>query len=75
MAKYDWFGEYKPHFEANVWIYNGSGDPLLIEKFTTKREAVACINKFRKEYKGGERLDCFVNHFDETDCTDYSFDV
>jgi hypothetical protein len=75
MAKNDLFGEYKPHFEANVWIYNGSGDPLLIEKFTTKREAVACINKFRKMYKGGEKLDCFVSHFDETECVDYSFDV
>lgn len=75
MAKYDWFGEYKHHYEANIWIYNGSGDPLLIEKFTTKREAVACINNFRKKYNGGEKLDCFVKHFDETECVDYSFDV
>lgn len=68
--KYDIFGEYKPHYEANVWIYNGKGDPLLLEEFTTKREAIKCIKDFKKSYKGNERLDCFVNHFDETECVD-----
>lgn len=69
--KYDMFsGEYKPHYEANVWIYNSKGDPLLLEYFTTKREAIKCIKDFLKSYKGGERLDCFVNHFDEDECVD-----
>ncbi len=57
--------EGRPYYEANVWIYNGKGDPLLLEYFTTKREAVACIKLFTKTYKGEERLDCYVNRFDE----------
>lgn len=73
--KYDFFGDYKPHYEANVCLWNGTGDPLLLEKFTTKREAIACINKFRKAYKGGERLDCYVNHFDDDQCIDNYWDV
>ena len=74
--KYDYFGEYKSHWEANVWIYNGKGDPLFLESYTTKREAVKAIKDFVKSYKGSERLDCFVNHFDETQCTDnLGFDV
>jgi len=73
--KYDLFGDYRPHYEANVWIENGKGDPLLLEKFTTKREAIKCIKDFKKSYKGKDKLDCFVNHFDEDECVDYSFDV
>lgn len=73
--KHDMFGDYKPHYEANVWVKNGAGDPLLLEKFTTKKEAVACVKNFKKNYKGSEELDCFVNHFDDTECVDDSFDV
>ena len=65
----------KPFYQANVWIKNGKGDPLLLEEFTTKREAVACIKDFRKHYNGKEELDCYVTHFDENECSDYSFDV
>jgi hypothetical protein len=76
MAKCNFFvDEYRPHYEANIWIYNGKGDPLLLEKFTTRREALACINQFRKNYKGGEKLDCFINHFDEDECVDNSWNV
>ena len=73
--KRDYFGVYRPFYEANVWVLNGKGDPLLLEGFTTKREAVACIKAFKKQYKGGEELDCFVKHFDEDECCDNSWDV
>lgn len=72
--KYDYFSDFKPFYEANVWFHNG-GDPLLLEGFTTKREAIKCIKDFIKSYNGNKQLDCFVNHFDETQCVDYSFDV
>jgi hypothetical protein len=65
----------KPFYQANVWIKYGIGDPLLLEEFTTKREAVACIKDFRKRYTGNEELECYISHFDETECSDYSFDV
>lgn len=65
----------KPFFQANVWVKNGIGDALMLEEFTTKKEAVMCIKKFKKYYKGNDELECFVKHFDETECTDYSFNV
>lgn len=65
----------KPFYQANVWIKNGAGDPLLLEEFTTKREAVKCIKDFVKKYKGKEELDCYVSHFDEDECSDYSFNI
>jgi hypothetical protein len=65
----------KPFYQANVWIKNGIGDPLLLEEFTTKREAAACIKDFRKHYKGGDELECYISHFDEDECSDYSFNV
>lgn len=65
----------KPFYQANVWVENGLGDPLLLEEFTTKKEAVSCIKKFKKNYKGNDELECFVKRFDENECTDYSFDV
>lgn len=65
----------KPFYQANVWVKNGLGDPLLLEEFTTKREAVKCIKEFQKQYKGKAELDCYVSHFDENECSDYSFDV
>ena len=65
----------KPFYQANVWIKNGGGDPLLLEEFTTKKEAVDCIKSFKKRYKGDDELDCYVSHFDETEFSDYSFDV
>jgi hypothetical protein len=67
----------KPFYQANVWIKNGAGDPLLLEEFTTKREAVKCIKDFVKKYKGKgkDELDCYVSHFDEDECSDYSFNV
>jgi hypothetical protein len=65
----------KPFYQANVWIKGGCGDPLLLEEFTTKREAVACIKDFKKHYSGGNELECYISHFDETECSDYSFDV
>lgn len=64
-----------PFYQANVWVKNGTGDPLLLEEFTTKREAVACIKDFEKRYKGTDGLDCYVVHFDDDECFDYSFDV
>jgi hypothetical protein len=65
----------RPFYQANVWIKNGVGDPLLLEEFTTKREAVKCIKDFVKKYKCDDELDCYVSHFDEDECSDYSFDV
>ena len=65
----------KPFYQANVWEYNGGGDPLLLEEFTTRTEAVNCIKKFKKQYKGEKRLDCYVSHFDENEYSDYSFNV
>lgn len=65
----------QPYYEANVWIYNGVGDPLLLEDFTTKREAVKCIKDFIKTYTGNEKLDCYVQHFDENECADFTFDL
>lgn len=65
----------KPFYQANVWIKNGKGDPLLLEEFTTKREAVKCIKDFVKQYTGDDELDCYVSRFDEDECSDYSFDV
>ena len=65
----------KPFYQANIWIKGGSGDPLLLEEFTTRREAVACIKNFKKQYQGQEELECYVVHFDENECSDYSFDV
>lgn len=69
-------GEFnKPYYEANVWIKNGTGDPLLLESFTTKREAVSCVKAFKKSYKGEAELDCFVKHFDKDGFNDYSIDM
>lgn len=65
----------KPFYQANIWIKGGIGDPLLIEDFTTKRDAVACIKKFKKSYQGESELECYVSHFDKDCCSDYSFDV
>ena len=65
----------KPFYQANVWIKNGAGDPLLLEEFTTKKEAVACIKNFKKIYKGENDLDCYVSHFDEDGFSEYSFDI
>ena len=65
----------KPFYQANVWIRDGRGDPLLLEEFTTKREAVDCVKKFKKQYKGKDELDCYVKRFDEDECSDYSFNV
>ena len=65
----------KPFYQANVWIKNGIGDPLLLEEFTTKKEAVNCIKSFLKQYKGNDELDCYVSHFDKDEFSDYSFDV
>ncbi len=67
--------EGRPYYEANVWIYNGKGDPLALEYYSTKREAVAFIKRFKKAYKGNERLDCFVKLFDEEQCCQDSWDV
>ena len=64
-----------PYYQANVWIKYGAGDPLLLEEFTTKKEAVACIKRFRKQYNGSEELECYVKRFDENECCEYSFDV
>lgn len=67
--------EGKPFYRANVWVKNGIGDALLREEFTTKREAIACINKFRKTYTENAELDCYVQLCDEYEyCVD-SFDV
>ena len=55
----------KPFYQANVWIKNGVGDPLLLEEFTTNREAVKCIKDFVKKYKGKDELEFYVSHFDE----------
>ena len=65
----------KPFYQANVWEYNGIGDPLLLEEFTTKKEAIKCVKDFKKSYKGEKALDCYVSHFDEDKCSDYSFNV
>ena len=65
----------KPFYQANVWIRDGGGDPLLLEEFTTKREAVSCIKNFRKRYSGQEELDCYVVHFDEDEFSKDSFNV
>ena len=65
----------KPFYQANVWIKNGVGDPLLLEEFTTKREAVKCIKKFQIQYKGKAELDCYVVRFDEHEYSEYSFNV
>ena len=65
----------KPFYQANVWIKNGCGDPLLLEEFTTKREAVNCIKRFKNQYKGTNELECYVSHFNATECSDYSFNV
>lgn len=60
-----WCDEGKPFYEANVWVKNGVGDPLLLEFFPTRREAIACVRAFKKAYTGGKPLDCYVNKFDE----------
>ena len=65
----------KPFYQANVWIKNGAGDPLALEEFTTRSEAVKYIRDLRKQYKGKDELECYVRHFDENECSDYSFDV
>lgn len=65
----------KQFYQANIWEYNGCGDPLLLEEFTTKREAIKCIEDFKKAYKGEKKLDCYISHFDEDEFSDYSFDV
>lgn len=64
-----------PFYQSNVWIKGGVGDPLLLEGFTTKREAINCINQFKKWYKGKDELECYVSHFDKDGFSDYSFDV
>ena len=65
----------KPFYQANVWVKYGNGDPLALEEFTTKLEAVKFIRDFRKKYKGKDELDCFVKRFDEHEFCDYSIDV
>jgi hypothetical protein len=65
----------KPFYQANIWVKNGVGDPLLLEEFTTKREAVNCIKNFKKSYSGENELDCYVVHFDENEYSEYSFNV
>jgi hypothetical protein len=64
----------KPSYQANVWIKNGC-DPILLAEFTTKKEAVDCIKKFRKQYKGNDELNCYVRYFDENGYSYYTFDV
>lgn len=73
--KLNWFEGDRPFWEANVWIYNGVGDALLLERFTTKAEAIKCVKDFRKKYKGGDRLDCFVSRFDADEFCEYSINV
>lgn len=58
------YREGKPFWQANVWRVSG-GDPLLLEEFTTKKEAVNCVLAFKKSYEGGDKLDCFAKKFDE----------
>lgn len=65
----------KPFWQANVWIKNGKGDPLALEEFTTKREAISYIKAYRKQYKGQDELDCYISHFDEDEYVDYSEDI
>ena len=65
----------KPFWQANVWIKNGKGDPLALEEFTTKREAINYIKAYRKQYKGQDELDCYISHFDEDEYVDYSEDI
>lgn len=67
--------EGKPFYRANVWVKNGTGDALLREEFTTKREAVSRINKFKKNYAEQNELDCYVQLLDEYEFCIDSFDV
>lgn len=48
-------------YNANI---RDDGEILLDAYFTAKFEAVKEIQNFRKKYKGGKRLDCFVRVFD-----------
>lgn len=50
------------YYEANVWAIN-KGDPLLLEHYTSKKECINAINKFVSQYKGKEKLDCYINRF------------
>lgn len=65
----------KPFWQANIWIKNGKGDPLALEEFTTKREAINYIKAYRKQYKVQDELDCYISHFDEDEYVDYSEDI
>ena len=65
----------QPFYQANIWIKNCCGDPLLLEEFTTKREALSCIKTFVKQYNGQEELECYISHFDKNGFSEYSIDV
>lgn len=65
----------RQYYQANVWVKLSAGDPLLLEEFSTKREAVKCVKDFVKQYKGVEELDCYVGHYDEHGLCDYAFGV
>lgn len=65
----------KPFYQANIWIKNGAGDPLLLEEFTTKSEAAKCIKDFKKRYQGNEPLECYISHFDENEFSDFSINL
>jgi hypothetical protein len=67
--------EGRPYYRACAWEKAG-GDPLVYEYFTTKREAISCLKKFKKTYEGYvNELDCYARLFDENGDSVDDFDV
>lgn len=67
--------EGKPYYRACVWIKNGTDDALFMDYFTTKREAISAIKRFKKNYTGQDELDCYARLLDEDGNAVCDFDV
>lgn len=53
----------KRYYNSVVWE---RGNILLLDEYyTTKREAINAINKFKKDYNKNYPLDCFVRVFED----------
>ena len=53
----------KRYYNSVAWE---DGNVLLLDEYyTTKREAINAVNKFKKDYNKNYHLDCFVRVFED----------
>ena len=63
----------KKHYSANVWEINGK--PLLIQFYTTKKEAIKAVKACKKSYEGNKEIDCYVRLYDEYGFSIEAYDI